>query len=296
MCGGLEAARVVSVFRGFMAKNNFDRKFGAAFLSTAPLAPGVYRFFNKANEVIYVGKAIKLRRRLSQYRSLSRKKKHDRMRAIVRAAESIAWEETSNHLEACILELRLIQSLRPKLNIVGAYSFLYPFIGVRRLDCQTQFIFTTDLAMTAGFEVFGAFRSRELCAESFFCLMRLLAYVAHREVAIMRRDEKKVKHTHRIAFRALPEKLFALFAAFFSGESIDALRDLALLLLENAGARAKASAVQDDFDVLKRLWQEELRPLRDAISATQYPGAYPLPQAERDVVFAQLREMRSVAG
>jgi excinuclease ABC subunit C len=59
-----------------MAVRSFDRKFGAKFLESLPGSPGVYLVYDQQDELIYVGKAINLKRRLSQYRNIMRRKKH----------------------------------------------------------------------------------------------------------------------------------------------------------------------------------------------------------------------------
>ena len=70
----------------------FDKKFGDGFLSNVPSAPGIYRVFDAAGELIYVGKAKNLRRRLSQYRNAKRRKKHLKMREVVKEADRIEIE------------------------------------------------------------------------------------------------------------------------------------------------------------------------------------------------------------
>ena len=62
-----------------MAVRNFDRKFDAEFLESLPGSPGVYLVYDQQEELIYVGKAKNLKRRLSQYRNTMRRKKHRRM-------------------------------------------------------------------------------------------------------------------------------------------------------------------------------------------------------------------------
>src|SRR5437867_11121911 len=53
----------------------FERKFGTDFLATVPREPGIYRMYDAAGGLFYVGKARNLRRRLAQYRTARRTKK-----------------------------------------------------------------------------------------------------------------------------------------------------------------------------------------------------------------------------
>src|SRR4030095_14454390 len=109
-----------------MAVRSFDRKFGPEFLESLPRSSGVYLVYDEHGELIYVGKAMNLKRRLSQYRNVLRRKKHRRMRVILREAARIEIQAAETHLDACLTETILIQKHRPRWNIVGAYSFLYP--------------------------------------------------------------------------------------------------------------------------------------------------------------------------
>src|SRR5215510_9961298 len=111
-----------------MPVKDFDRRFGAEFLESLPGSPGVYLVYDQEEELIYVGKAKNLKRRLSQYRNTIRRKKYRRMRGIVRAAARIEIQLAGTDLDACLMETQLIQKHRPRWNIVGAYSFLYPLI------------------------------------------------------------------------------------------------------------------------------------------------------------------------
>src|SRR5690348_15603957 len=109
-----------------MAVRSFDRKFGADFLASLPDSPGIYLVYDGAGELIYVGKAKNLKRRLAQYRNTQRLKKHRRMRGIVKDATRIETRCAETHLDACLTETQLIQKHRPRWNIASAFPFLYP--------------------------------------------------------------------------------------------------------------------------------------------------------------------------
>src|SRR5215475_4417669 len=127
-----------------MPVRNFDRKFGAEFVESLPGCPGVYLVYDQLNELIYVGKAKNLKRRLSQYRNTLRRKKDRRMRGIVKEAARIETKCVETHLDACLTEVMLIQKHRPRWNVVGAYSFLYPLIGIRTANGNIEFCMTTS--------------------------------------------------------------------------------------------------------------------------------------------------------
>ena len=83
----------------------------------APTAAGVYGMINSRGRIVYVGKAKNLRcRLLSYFRENSREAKAGR---IIRETRVLVWEQTGDELAALLRELELIQTLRPKFNVLG---------------------------------------------------------------------------------------------------------------------------------------------------------------------------------
>ena len=269
-----------------MAIRNFDRKFGAEFLESLPGSPGVYLVYDRHDELIYVGKAKNLKRRLSQYRNALRRKKHLRMHGIVKEATRIEIQSRATDLDACLTETMLIQKHRPRWNIVGAFSFLYPLIGIRSANGNIEFCLTTTpeavLKEYPGFEFHGAFRSRRITGDAFFSLMRLLKFVGH--VNPSSRRNRPPRHSYIFSFRRLPSNWAGIWASFYKGESALAMEELILNLVEASGARRKSSKVQEHLDELKRFWRHEVLTLAKARKATGCTE-WPVPQYQRDLVF-----------
>jgi excinuclease ABC subunit C len=265
---------------------NFDRKFGAEFLESLPGAPGVYLVYDQQDELIYVGKAKHLKRRLSQYRNALRRKKHRRMRAIVKEAARIEIQCAEADLDACLTEAMLIQKHRPRWNIVGAYSFLYPVIGIRTTNRDIEFCMTTIpqavLKECPGFEFHGAFRSRRITGDAFFALMRLLKFVGH--VNVLNHRGRIPRHSYIFSFRRLPSNWAGIWASFYKGESALAMEELILNLTGNTGARSRPDKIQEHLDELKRFWRHEVLTLAKAREATGYTE-WPVPQYHRDLLF-----------
>ncbi|HVL11296.1 MAG TPA: GIY-YIG nuclease family protein [Gemmata sp.] len=83
----------------------------------APRSPGVYGMTDDRGRLIYIGKAKNLRARLlSYFREASRDAKAGR---IIRRTRVLCWEQTGDELAALLRELELIQTLRPKYNVLG---------------------------------------------------------------------------------------------------------------------------------------------------------------------------------
>ena len=266
----------------------FDRKFGDDFLAGVPPEPGIYRLYDAAGALIYVGKARNLRRRLAQYRTTRRTKKDRKRRRLVRSAARIEWHVCASELEASLTEVGLIQTLRPRHNIAAAFSFLYPFIGIQVDGPDTRFCLTTSPEAFATFDLYGAFRSREITREAFFALMRLLRFIAH-PTARRRSDRLSVpRHSHVYTFRRFPREWPEVWKALLGGASRTALEELSLRLLDHAGARARGAAIEADLRALECFFDAEASTLAAAIAATGYVG-YPVPQQGRDALFLRYR-------
>jgi excinuclease ABC subunit C len=269
-----------------MPVRDFDRKFGAEFLESLPSSPGVYLVYDQKGELIYVGKAKNLRRRLAQYRNTIRRKKHRRMRGIVKESARIEIQRSETDLDACLAEVTLIQKHRPRWNIVGAYSFLYPLIGIREANGNIEFCMTTTpetvLEERPGFEFHGAFRSRQITGDAFFALMRLLRFVGH--VNPLNRRNRIPRYSYIFSFRRLPSNWAAVWASFYKGESALAMEELILNLTEKTGARRRPNEIQQRLDELKRFWRHEvltLAKVRKSTGCTEWP----VRQHHRDLVF-----------
>ena len=270
----------------------FDEKFGIGFLAGVPRTPGVYRFYDAAGTVLYVGKATNLRRRLGQYRTAGRKKKERKRRTLVNAATRIAWDVCESALAAALTEIRLIQTLRPPRNVASAFPFLYPFVGIHQDGGETYFCLTTSPGAFPAFDFHGAFRSRDVTREAFFSLMRLLRLVGH---PVPRHRCKRLgvaAHSHVVGFRRLPAGAADLWGRLLGGASRDALEALVLSLVEHAGALARRAEIQEDLQAIGRFFDTEARTLAQARMTTGY-SRYPVPQEDRDLLFAQYRQARA---
>ncbi len=251
-----------------------------------PTEAGVYRFFDSNGALIYVGKAKNLRRRLGQYKNAKRRKKHAKMRSIVADAARLEFQVCTNHEEACLLELRLIQTHRPKWNVAGAFHFLYPLIGIRHVGGEFGICYTTQPELFEGYEFHGAYRSRKLTRDAFFALSELLMFVGHKSPR--RRSQRFVRFSHEAFFRQLPESWLVDWGRFLKGESSDALATLVLSLVENAAARRKPKLIQEKLNEVKRFWKHEARPLKQVLDHSR-ERTYPVPQSERDRLFLSYR-------
>lgn len=268
----------------------FDQKFGKDFIDSLPQAAGVYEFINSEQETIYVGKAKNLKKRLSQYRLANRTRRHGKMRLIIKNAQAIRFHETLNEKEALLKELQLIQTLRPEWNVEGAFSFLYPYIGYKIENSLTYLCYTTTPSAFSDFKLFGAFRSRGLTRAAYYSLGALLEYVGHRESQKNRKKSPQPQFSSTSGFRQIPNDLSCLLSDFLKGESRDFLKTLTLALLENAGARKRATSIQEYLQELVYFFRHEALILHRARKAAAWTG-FPVAQEDRDKVFILSRKL-----
>jgi excinuclease ABC subunit C len=93
----------------------------------APTSPGVYRMLNAASDVLYVGKAKNVRKRLSSYARITAIQPARIMRMIA-ATVSVEIISTSTETEALLLEANLIKQLRPRFNVQLRDDKSFPYI------------------------------------------------------------------------------------------------------------------------------------------------------------------------
>ena len=93
----------------------------------APTSPGVYRMLNAANDVLYVGKAKNVRKRLASYARITAVQPARIMRMIA-ATASLEIISTSTETEALLLEANLIKQLRPRFNVQLRDDKSFPYI------------------------------------------------------------------------------------------------------------------------------------------------------------------------
>ena len=95
----------------------------------APTSPGVYRMLNAANDVLYVGKAKNVRKRLSSYARVTAVQPARIMRMIA-ATVTVEIISTSTETEALLLEANLIKQLRPRFNVQLRDDKSFPYIMI----------------------------------------------------------------------------------------------------------------------------------------------------------------------
>ncbi|MGF1625071.1 MAG: excinuclease ABC subunit UvrC [Alphaproteobacteria bacterium] len=97
-------------------------------LRTLPTTPGVYRMLNGEGDALYVGKARNLRRRVTSYTQLG--KLPNRLQRMVTETRALEVVTTRTEVEALLLEINLIKTLRPRYNVLLRDDKSFPYIFI----------------------------------------------------------------------------------------------------------------------------------------------------------------------
>src|SRR4029079_12145892 len=128
----------------------------AAYLKTLPDAPGVYRMMNAAGDVLYVGKAKSLKKRVSSY---ARGGVHsERLTRMIAETAEMLFLTTESETEALLLESNLIKRLKPRYNVSYRDDKSFPNILLREDHPFPQLLKHRGAKTTKGV-YFGPFAS-----------------------------------------------------------------------------------------------------------------------------------------
>ena len=124
-------------------------------ISTIPQKPGVYHFYDSDGEVIYVGKAKNLKRRVSSYFT----KTHKRLKTknLVSKITDISCIIVETEIDALLLENNLIKKHQPRYNILLKDDKSYPWICIKKEEFPR--VFQTRNVVKDGSEYFGPYMS-----------------------------------------------------------------------------------------------------------------------------------------
>lgn len=138
-------------------------------LQTIPEKPGVYRFYASNDDILYIGKAKNLKKRVNSYFS----KTHDsfRLRFMVSQIRNIQFTVVENEKDALLLERNLINNEKPKYNIQFRDDKSYPSIAIKNEPFPR--VFFTRKKINDGSEYFGPYTSVFYARKAFETITKL---------------------------------------------------------------------------------------------------------------------------
>ena len=118
-----------------------------------PHKPGVYKFLNSSNKIIYIGKAKNLKKRVSSY--FNRSIKDEKTNTLVSKINSFSIVLVESETDALLLENNLIKKFKPKYNILLKDGKSYPWICVK--NERFPRIFLTRKVINDGSSYYGPY-------------------------------------------------------------------------------------------------------------------------------------------
>jgi excinuclease ABC subunit C len=124
--------------------------------ASAENRPGIYRMLGPGDEMLYVGKSIRVRTRLLSY---FRADHEEKAAEIIRNTHRIEWEYVPSEFAAVLHEMRAIQQWRPPYNVEHKRDRAFCFVKITR-EAAPRLLAVAEVA-SDGAQYFGPFRGRE---------------------------------------------------------------------------------------------------------------------------------------
>ncbi|MFM8404615.1 MAG: excinuclease ABC subunit UvrC [Actinomycetota bacterium] len=241
-----------------------------------PDEPGVYRFFDASDRVIYVGKAQSLKNRLNSYFQKNVGEKTHRM---IHAASRVDWTIVRSEVEALQLEFSWIKEENPQFNVQFKDDKSYPFLALT-MDEEFPRLMITRRSKRKGVVYFGPFAHAWALRTTFDVLLKLFPVRScsnsnFERAARIKRPcllgdigkcaapcvDRVSKDDHR--------KLALRLSDFISDGSVDIIGELRLEMERASSAEEyeRAGKIRDQLEALERASESTDAAISDTITA-----------------------------
>ena len=232
-----------------------------------PTDPGVYRWRDKDNRVIYVGKAKNLRNRISSYFSSDL---HPRTEQLVQTAQSVDWVIVRNETEALQLEYSWIKEYDPIFNVRYRDDKSYPYLAITsQEEFPRVFVYRGD--KRKGVTYFGPFVHTWALRDTLDHLLRVFP-MRSCSSGVFRNAKSAgrpclLAHINRCSAPCVgwitAEEHSALvkkFSRFMSGQTDDIVSEIKQQMLAASDAQdyERASVLRDDLVALERVSEKSV--------------------------------------
>lgn len=235
------------------------------FLADASQQPGIYQMFDGAGNILYVGKAKNLKKRLSSYfraTGLSPK-----TQALVARIQRIEVTITSSEAEALILEQNLIKSNRPPFNILLRDDKSYPYIFISSGEDYPRISFHRGAKKKRG-DYFGPFPNVGAVRESLHFLQKTFRVRQCEDSVFNNRSrpclQYQIKRCTAPCVEYISKEDYAQdirhTQMFLTGNAHELMGELANNMDAAAASLAfeKAAALRDQITALRNIQQQQI--------------------------------------
>jgi hypothetical protein len=211
----------------------------------------------EAGEILYIGKAKRLRKRVSSYQRIRLGPYPPHLVEMVGLIRDIRWEVCKSEEQALAREYELLHAVRPPYNTADTEEASYLFVTFRpiRKAGFYEFRLTSEPERASDVQIFGCFKERLNTKHGFSALLRLIYAASHSGPrflipSVLRRARVEFDYTLAVKdewLRPLPK--------FLRGESLALLRELSQSLILNENVpRFMGPSLQDDLDAARRFF------------------------------------------
>jgi len=236
-------------------------------LASLPTQPGVYRFFNAEGEVIYVGKARQLNRRVKSY--FSKSAKETKVMAMVSHIADLAYTITETESDALLLEATQIKHFKPRYNIILRDDKSYPYLLLSKNDTYPRFDFVrSPRKSTTKGDLYGPYPSLGSAKEALVLLQKVFKLRNCKDSYFHNRTRPCLQYqinrcsapcVEKISEKEYQNEVKSL-KEFLSGKQDKALDHLTKTMSDSAKAHQfeKAAMIRDHIASLRLLQAQQL--------------------------------------
>ena len=227
-----------------------------AELKKLPKRPGVYIMKDKNDKIIYVGKAISLKNRVTQY--FRKNNKTQRIKNMVSLIDHFEYIVTDNEAEALILECNLIKENRPKFNVLLKDDKTYPYIRIGMKE-EYPSIYITRKIKNDGAKYFGPYANPGAAKE-------MLNFIKEK---FQIRQCKTFKYKDRPCLNYQIKKCLAPCMKYVSRDKYMEQINQIIMLLEGKTSKIVREIEKQMMDASEKLDFETAAILRDRMNAIE---------------------------
>tara|TARA_X000001036_G_scaffold100309_1_gene93498 strand:- start:3394 stop:5127 length:1734 start_codon:yes stop_codon:yes gene_type:complete len=157
-------------------------------IKTLPENPGIYKFYNSEDIIIYIGKAINLKKRVNSY--FNKNHTHFRTKLLVKQIIKVENIVVETEMDALLLENNLIKKFKPKFNVLLKDDKTYPWICIQKNPIPKIF-YTRKIEKNKG-EYFGPFTNVKSVKFLIKLIKNVYPFLNHELIHLLKKEGEKI--------------------------------------------------------------------------------------------------------